>query len=59
MAIWECSEEHNAIKKVWRLSVDDKRSWGQRRVRTRDVVRRDMEMTQGLNRKKMMLSMKT
>ena len=59
MAILECSEEHNAIKKVWRLPVDDKRSRGRRRVRMRDVVRRDMEVTEGLNRKKIMLSMKT
>ena len=40
------SEEDSAIMKVWILPVDDKRSMGRQRLRMRDVVRRDMEVTE-------------
>ena len=48
-----------SLRHVLTHPEDDNRSRARRRVRMRDLVRRDMEVTQGLNRKKMMLSMKT
>ena len=41
-----CREEHNVIKKVWRLPVDGRHGRGQQRLRMRDVVRRDMEVAE-------------